>query len=268
VLQGLGNYTKETVGSGGLSTMFYRCNSWGGSIQYGYDAGIHVLFEAGLTSHSTDVTQSASQPQIMGSTAVLDYDASLQILYGNSNHLDKVTADFHHRSTKGTEYTTVWSSSTNTWDVKTQAVMSEYSTTVASLAYDRYILEADSYSWKLHFGLSYSGKNDEYLLPASYMKYSNVAADIAVQRCFDLGLNKHLYCSLLAKYNKNIDGEYSYSGIRSSDAPAREWYPHDIKILSSDYFKVGTDISLILPLRKKMNLQPKAQFAYLGAQIV
>ena len=263
VLRGLGNYVDETVGSSGLSIMYYKCNTFGSAIQYNLDGPVRILAEVGFLSHSTNVRQSSTQPLKMGSTSKSDLTGSVRTLFGNGNgNLNKVTVSFSDIKTDGTEYTSVWDKGTGEWEVRSQAVMSAYSTLTASVMYDRYILEDNSFKWNYHAGLSWIDKSDEYMLPHSSFSYDNILVDASVFSRFVIGKSS-LLTGICASYNLNLSGDYSYAGSHPSSPLVRDWYPHDINILTSDYYKAGLKADYCFPLKGKINLSVSGDASYL-----
>lgn len=245
VLRGLGNFVRDIVGSGGLSTIYYHCNSYGGGLQYHLLGSTEMLAEAAFRHHGTATRESATQPFNMGSVAMNELAASVQFV----SRASKLKADFLYRGTDATEYTSVWNKTSGEWEVRTSALGSTYSTLTATLSADRYFghLESRPYLWKLSGRAGWMSKEDRYLLPEASFKYSNLDFAVLAQRLF--GDEKHQWeASLEAGYLLNLSGEYKYTGVQKSDLPAVEWYPHDIAILSSNVVSAALGLGMSTPL--------------------
>ena len=264
ILKGLGNFTKESVGSGGLNTMYYRINTFGASAQYGYEGkGLELLAEAGLLYHFTKTTQSATRPLNMGSVEVLDIKASLQALFGQKKS-QKLSLYFLNRVSEGTEHTSIWGKDSGRWEVKSSAIMSVYSTLKAGASYDFFIMEGNFWRWKYHTGLAWKNKKDEYKLPKSVFSYSKAEINVALDRNFLIS-SSSISAGLGGGYSKSLSGKYSYSGIRSKDAPATLWYPHDLRILTSDYIRAYISAGYSGKIKKDININVSVSLAWLYA---
>lgn len=264
ILKGLGNFTKETVGSSGLNTMYYRINTFGASLQYGYEGGsFDVLAEGGVLYHLTKTAQSATRPLNMGSVDVLDIKAVFQALFGQKKS-QKLSLCFLQRISEGTEHTSIWGTDSGLWEVKSSAVMSVYSTLNAKTSYDFFIMDGPFWRWKYHASLSWKNKKDEYKLPNSVFAYSKAEINMAADRNFRLG-GSALSAGLEAEYSKSLSGKYSYSGMNSKAAPAMLWYPHDLRILTSDYIRVGVSAGYSGTVKKDINIYVSTSFSFLYA---
>ena len=249
VLRGLGNYVRDIVGSGGLSTLYYHSNTYGGALQYQYSGKKRLFAEAGAHFSATSTRESATQPFNMGSTAKSDFFASFRMLGEKS----LLTARFHYDLTKATEYTSVWNISTGEWEVRTQMVGSAYSGTQADLRYERYAghLESLPYKWRFAAEAAYAGKRDIYYLPQSDFSYDNAALKAEAERLFRVGKTV-LDASLSAGYQLNLSGGYHYGGSQASGAPASEWYPHDIAVMTADCLTGALSAGLSYPLSGRL----------------
>lgn len=264
ILKGLGNFTKETVGSSGLNTMYYRINTFGASLQYGYEGGsFDVLAEGGVLYHLTKTAQSATRPLNMGSVDVLDIKAVFQALFGQKKS-QKLSLCFLQRISEGTEHTSIWGTDSGLWEVKSSAVMSVYSTLNAKASYDFFIMDGPFWRWKYHASLSWKNKKDEYKLPNSVFAYSKADINIALDRNFRIA-SSSISAGLGGSYSKNISGKYSYSGMNSKAAPAMLWYPHDLRILTSDYIKASISAGYSSKIKKDININISASLAWLYA---
>ena len=252
VLRGLGNFVKDIVGSGGLSTIYYDCNTWGASAQYNlYKCEWELLAEAGFRSHATSTRESATQPFNMGSTRMQEAFTNISAKLPSA----LLAASFIYRNTDATEYTSVWNLSTGEWEVRTSALGSRYGTVQAGMSYDHYFGDRDDalYDWLLGARVGWISKNDRYLLPAASFTYSNLCFSARTEKLFSFG--KLLWeAGADVLYNLNLGGEYSYTGVQPNENPATIWYPGDISVLGSDYFSAGASVGVT---KKSLSISAK-----------
>lgn len=262
VLKGLGNYINETVGQSGLGTMYYLSNAYGGGLSYGLDAGVRLLADVGFTSHRTMVRQTATIPRKMGSTRVNALTASFQLLYGQDFN-QKLTATFLRRDTDGTDYTTVWNTKEGIWEVASSAVTSTYATTAAGLAWEKRTFRQGVRRWSFRAALDWEDKQDTYLLPESRFSYDNLQLNAAARRNIQLSRSA-LEFGASACFRKNLAGGYSYSGSKSAAATVRDWYPHDARVMTSDFLCGGLCADWTFPTRKRLCISLHAEASVLG----
>ncbi len=265
VLKGLGNFTEDVVGSGGLYTMYYQGNSYGGAIQYGLDSGIELLVDAGCRLSRTELRQDATQPRDMGLSSVNDCFLDARLISERGNTLHKLSLNSLYKLTNGTEYATKQINGVG-WEVVSKATMSKYRTLDAALSYDYYMTKDQSFLWNIHSRVRYISKNDSYVTPHSLFKYSGVSAEAGASRQFFFK-RSNLTAGLQLKGYKGIDGEYVYNGARAESRPVKEWYPHDMEILSSDHVMVGADIEYLRVVKESTTIGLKTKFDYLHSHV-
>lgn len=259
VLRGLGNFVSDMVGSGGLSTLFYRSNNYGGALQYG--KGNTLLAEAGFSFSGTHAVESATQPYKLGSTSMLQAWTSLQWMLPSG----KFTARVSYRKTDATEYSQLFNLSKGEYEVKATSVTAAYSGINAAAIYDHYIGAPDSYIWKFGGEIGFNGKDDTYYLPETVFSYNNLS--VLLQACRRIPLvSSCLRLGIKGGYKLNLDSDYSYSGIHAADPPAAQWYPHDISILGSNYFRGGLETEWTRALRNGTSLCVNAEVSGLLAK--
>lgn len=246
VLRGLGNYVVDVVGNNGLSTLFYRCNSFGGALQYGF--GSSFLAEVGGLFHDTRATESATQPYQLGSTAKLEAWGSAQWLQPHG----KWTLEGSWSQVNATEYSQVHNLATGRYEVVTSSFCSSYAKIDAKLAYQRYFGDSDSvpYRWKVGGSAAFKHQDDQYFVPESRFYYDNLLLEAQAQRRMPAGISVFRMGARLG-YLVSLDGDYVYSGLHPEDAPAAIWYPHDIAILTADCFRTGLSADWACPVGKK-----------------
>ncbi|MGN1216326.1 MAG: DUF6850 family outer membrane beta-barrel protein [Candidatus Cryptobacteroides sp.] len=258
VLRGLGNYTEDIVGSGGLYTMYYTCNAFGGHVQYALDSDIGLVVEAGGEYKPTGLRQDAAHPRDMGRANVADITLDIQALFGQERILHKFSLDALYRMTDGIEYSTKQIQGSG-WEVLAESIMSTYRTLSADLAYNCFItgsdggrmagsdagvdgLAGDSFIWDFMGKVSYFSKDDKYLSPVSRFHYSGLSLTAGARRRF-MFKRSTLDAGLDLTAMKSFGGGYEYSGVRSLSIPVNEWYPSDLNHLTADYLRTGLSLS-------------------------
>lgn len=246
VLRGLGNYVVDVVGNNGLSTLFYRCNSYGGALQYG--RGTTFLAELGGLYHGMLSTESATQPYQLGSTVKLE-------AWGNAQWLQphgKWALEGSWSQVNATEYSQIHNLSTGEYEIVTSSFCSSYSTIAAQLSYDHYFGDAAQapYRWKLGGKAAFKHEDDQYFVPESRFHYDALLLEATAQRRIPAGVSIFRLGADLG-YNQSLGGEYTYSGLHPQDQPAAVWYPHDIEILTSNYIRAGFAADWARPVGKK-----------------
>jgi len=258
VLRGLGNYTEDMVGSGGLYTMYYSGNSYGGNIQYALDSRIRLLAEAGILLHRTNLRQDAAHPREMGRSDIADCTLGLQLLFGEKK-LHKFNLSLAYQNTEGTEYATKQISGVG-WEVVSEAVMSNYSTLSAGLDYNFFITEGESWLWDIYAGLHFMNKDDRYVAPYSRFAYTGTSIFAGARKQFLLKKSA-LAIGLEIEASKNLKGEYVYNGARTGTRPVEEWYPHDLNVLTSDFIRPGATVEWLRRTGGKVSVGFKSGFS-------
>jgi len=266
LLRGLGNYVRDMVGSGGLSTIYYHSDTYGGALQYHLSSNSEMFGEIGARYSSTSTRESATQPFNMGSTAMLEFFGSYRLVRPHANYA--LTASY--RETDATEYTSVWDMDTGKWDVRTSALGSTYGTLSVSARSDQYfgIMEGCPYKWKLSAYADGVFKDDRYLLPEASFSYSMTSISFEGERLFHLKRDMILDASLRGGVIIPFTAEYSYTGVQKDGLPAAEWYPHDIDILGAFCGSMKMQLGLDIPLSGRLDgtsLKLSAASSYLMA---
>ena len=258
VLRGLGNYVSDIVGSGGLSTLFYRSNTYGGAVQYGRDG--KLLVELKASHSSTHGSESATQPYKLGSTAMLDAGFGLQYLLPSG----KISAQASYRSTDATEYSQIHNLSTGEYEVKASSVTANYSGISASAAYEHYLGASDSapYVWKFAGSVAWDAKDDIYYLPETVFSYSNLSVLLNASRRFSFA-SSVLRAGLSGGYKLAVGSNYEYAGIHAADPPASDWYPHDIEILGASCARAGVSADWAKAVKAGTSVNVNASAEYL-----
>ncbi len=257
VLRGLGNFTEDMVGSGGLYTMYYTSDAFGGHIQYALDSDLGLLVEAGGEYKPTGLRQDAVHPRDMGRANVLDLTFATQALFARGNFLHKFRLDALCRMTDGIEYSTKQVQGSG-WEVLAESIMSTYSTVSADLVYNCFVTEGGndgsgsgagsgagaggSFIWDFSGKASFFAKDDRYIAPASRFSYSGMSLTAGARRRI-IFRRSTLDAGLDITAMKSFGGRYEYAGARSGSVPVNEWYPHDLNVLTADYIRSGITLS-------------------------
>lgn len=257
VLRGLGNYTEDIVGSGGLYTMYYTCNAFGGHVQYALDSDVGLIVEAGGEYKPTGLRQDAAHPRDMGRANVADMTFGSQLMFSRGKFLHKFSLDALYRMTDGIEYSTKQIQGSG-WEVLAESIMSNYRTLSADLTYNCFVTEGsgegrtggkgslgngdESFLWDFMGKVSFLSKDDKYLSPASRFHYSGMSLTAGARRRF-IFKRSTLDAGLDLTAMKSFGGGYEYSGVRSGSIPVNEWYPSDLNHLTADYLRAGLSLS-------------------------
>lgn len=233
LMRGLGNWVGEQVGGSGLGTMYFRCNTWGGALQYGFKGGCDLFSELSWAHHSTAVTESPTQPKPHGSTVRNEYALRSGAILENGVTLHRIALDASLSFTRGIEPTAMWNTATGCWEVQAELEQCLLRTAGATLAYHLYRLEEARYRAHWYAELGFEDKADSYATPASVFAYDNVLAAVGTERRFALG-HGSLLAGATVKGAKNVHAEYSYTGHRAGTAPVRELYPHNLAVFAAD----------------------------------
>ena len=98
--------------------------------------------------------------------------------------------------------------------------------------------------------------------PVSGFEYSGIGVGISAGRQFFFKASS-LTLGLEAGADKSLSGSYSYQGARAESRPVKEWYPHDLAVLSSDRIRAGFKGDYIQGIRHGMSLGISLQLSYL-----
>lgn len=276
VLKGLGNFVEDFIGSSGLRTMYYSSDSFRAGLQYALEGDIRLFTEARYGLHLTSLREDASQPKEIGLSTMNVLNLNSKLLFASEGVLHKLAINGLYRNTSGTEYASKAVPSVG-WQVVSKAVMSKYSTASAGLSYEAFFSEglvrdssvsegsereAGSYRWRFGASLDFWSKNDSYVSPVSGFEYSGIGVGISAGRQFFFKASS-LTLGLEAGADKSLSGSYSYQGARAESRPVKEWYPHDLAVLSSDRIRAGFKGDYIQGIRRGMSLGISLQLSYL-----
>ena len=253
LLRGLGNWVGEQVGSGGLSTMYFRCNTWGAALQYALQKDWQLHAELSYQNHSTRTTESATQPKPHGNTLQHRAELNIAALWGE-RFLHKLTLDASLARTSGTEITALWNTAGGEWEIMSELNQCHLGSACADLLYDCYIKDEHAYKMHLRGGLGTELVRDSYASPYSEFRYSLLSATIAAEYKFHIGKGTLLAGSTVKAFKNLGDSRYSYNGHRAGTAPVRDLYPHNLAVRSADRIQGTLSAEYAFPVSKIMNL--------------
>ena len=235
ILRGLGNYTEDFVGSSGMGTMIYGTSAYGGALQLSFSD--KFLFETGVESSSTQLRQGTTEPRAMNRADISDLFMNASYLLKTSG-LHKFSLKTLYGNSSGTEYSTKAEPGVG-WVIATESVMSLYNTFKALASYEGYIKEGDKLKWILDAELGFCSKEDKFILPEAFFRWSSINAGLGAARIFfpAKGLSMRMGASLSA--SKGLGGEYSYTGDKAESKIVKDWLPHDLSIRKSDSLRGG-----------------------------
>lgn len=264
LLRGLGNYVEDYVGASSLSTMYFRSKSYGAGVQYGSAIGrTELLADLQWERHSTTIKENATQPRSHGTTSVNDFSLSVGAV--SRGALVSIAAlDLSGRRTSGTEHTTVWDTEANGYVTRSKIRQCSFARYEGTLSYTLRKPDGNSYNWDVAGSVRISGEDDSYHLPKSTLSWWNALASVEGARKLALARSSVLL-HLGVRHNFNLDGDYSYSGVRAGSPVVEDLYGHDIEIMSSDW--TGADIKAAWerPVRSGMAISLYACAAYITA---
>ena len=254
IQRGLGNYLTETVGSGGLKTMYYTGNHFGGKLQYVYvKYKFKLLLEGGLKHHTTKVRQSANQPKMMGSTSMLEPEGLLQLYVTGNGKLHKLRLVTNGKFINGKEYSSVWNTKDGTWNIVSSAIMSKYANFFVGSEYALYLLERNSYSWKFYCNLNFKSRKDRYLLPYSVFRYNNLDYSFGIKN--NLYSRKSVFSTeIIYGRGYNLSKEYNFNPITPDMTKIEGMYHYDLGILTSNYKKLEINFDWCFYIKKTTGL--------------
>ncbi len=267
VMKGLGNYSEGVVGND-LDPFYYKGNKIGGAIQYGYDSDgcFGALLDVKYNYKAEDAYQTPTKPQRMGSIVQNAASANLQLMFDCERYANKVELDYNYKSTDGIEFLQVLDKTyeVQQWVTLEQYIRSNYSFKAFSLKYDFFAKSERGYSWRAGADVQYSDKYDEYYLPASELKAENMYVSLFAKKNFALSPKSTLLFGLNLGYSFNLDGYYNYSGSREDSPVVKEMYANDIAFLTSDYMRLGGELTFSTIVAKKSSLFISAACQYLN----
>ena len=253
LLKGLGNWVGEQVGGGGLGTMYFRCNTWGGAIQYAYEGAWTLFSEFSWAHHGARTSESPTQPKLHGKTVRDEFMFTAGARYGGDGILHRISAEASLSLTNGIEPTVIWNTSEGIWEVMSELEQCHLRTASASLEYHGYKTEGSGYKVHWYAALGFEDKADTYSSPASVYSYDNIPVLAGAEGRFAAGPGS-LVLGASVRGSKNIQAVYSYSGHRAGTAPVRELYPHNLAVASADRVQLSLSAEYAFPVSKGTNL--------------
>jgi hypothetical protein len=254
MLRGLGNWVGEQVGSNGLGTMYFRCNTWGGALQYAFEGSWNLLAELSYANHGTRITEKATQPKPYGNTVRQEFGMGSSAVFGKGPAVNKLGMYVSYTLTNGIEPTVQWNKSSGEWEVQAELEQCRFVTADLDIRYDRFIREGDGYNWHLSSGIGLEAVHDSYATPYSEFQYGLLSAVIGAEYKFRLGKGSLLAGSTVVGVKNLGDARYTYSGHRTGTAPVEDLYPHNLAVLASDRIQGRLSAEYCTPLSNTLSL--------------
>ncbi len=254
LMKGLGNWTGDQIGGNGLGTMYFRCNSWGGALQYSLQGNWTLLSEVAYTRHATRISESPTQPKLHGRSFQDELSLESTALFGNDRILNKLALDARLQQTRGIEPTVIWNTENGVWTVMNELEQCSLRTASADISYHRFLKSGEGHKAHWFGKLGLEDKYDSYATPASVFRYDNLLAEIGAERNFAVGKSGFLLLGASVIGCKNLAADYSYTGHREGTAPVRDLYPHNLAVLSADRVQASLDIEYSFAVAEGMKL--------------
>lgn len=246
VMRGLGNhYTAVIGGLQSLGSFIYDANKVGFGLQYGWQQQAFRLFaEGGYGYRVEEAVRDITKPRKEGTIRQ-------QVLYGHAALLHEGVnlnrVDFIYRSsrTDGIEFVQVLDNSyeVQQWVDLYSSIRSTYRRDSYRLSYDLFRNAVREYSWKAGIYALYTVTDDNYIMPASYLKISDLYLGADTKFNLSTGGNSRwvLGADLVRKMNRK--GEYHYGGVDPGSIVITDFMNPEADYLKQDYYKVGASVS-------------------------
>ncbi|WP_286845774.1 MULTISPECIES: DUF6850 family outer membrane beta-barrel protein, partial [unclassified Proteiniphilum] len=136
----------------------------------------------------------------------------------------------------------------NTYEVQQwvdiySSVRSTYRRDTYRLSYDFYRNVGQEYSWKAGLHALYTVTDDNYIMPASYMKIRDLYLGANAKVNLPSGRSSRWVLGANIVRKANREGGYLYGGADSESAVITEFMNPDVVYLKQDYYKVGGSVS-------------------------
>jgi hypothetical protein len=248
--------------------MYFRCNTWGGALQYAYDGGWKLLSEISYASHATRITESATQPKPHGRTRQQELRLNASAIFEGEKAINKLSLEVSDVRTTGIEPTALWNTKTGEWEVQIELDQCKFSTSGAMLSYDRFVKDGDGYKWRLNGKLGMEIVHKSYASPYSEFQYGLMTASAGAEYKFNIGKGSLLAGSSIGWAKSMGDARYDYNGHRGGTPPVSTLYPHNLAILSADRLQGGLSAEYCIPVGKATSLAFCAEGDYLFAYTI
>lgn len=262
-LYGLGTAI-ENIGTGKMVN--YVGNKTGGNLQYNFlRNAVNFLFSGGYAYKVEEAEFSFTTPEKFGTTQEKEWNAKILLNLSGNKFSHYFQAIYTHGNIDGIQY--VKRNTTNQgWQILHSNIRSVYQTETASVDYTLTANSGKEYKWKIGAGVHYLKKNDEYLLPYSFKNAENLRFSVNGKAMIYHSdkLLRRLLLGAEAGYNRNLSGDYSYTGNHANYKIVTELEQNDLNYLISDYYFLGGNVTYSQKIREqdRANLYIKAALDY------
>jgi hypothetical protein len=246
VMRGLGNhYTAVIGGLQSLGSFVYDANKEGAGLQYGWQQqALRFFAEGGYSFRVEEAVRDIAKPRKEGTVRQQELYGHAALLHEGVN-LNRVVLSYRSSRTDGIEFVQVLD---NTYEVQQwvdiySSVRSTYRRDTYRLSYDFYRNVGQEYSWKAGLHALYTVTDDNYIMPASYMKIRDLYLGANAKVNLPSGRSSRWVLGANIVRKANREGGYLYGGADSESAVITEFMNPDVVYLKQDYYKVGGSVS-------------------------
>lgn len=254
VMRGLGNhYTAVIGGLQSLGSFVYDANKVGAGLQYAWHQNdLRLFVEGGYNYRVEEVVRDITKPRKEGTLRQQSLYAHGALLHEGVN-LNRVDLSMQRDLTQGIEFVQVLD---NTYEVQQwvdlySSIRSTYRRDTYRLSYDFFRNTAQEYSWKAGLHALYTVTDDNYVMPASYLKIRDLylGADAKINLPARGNSRWVLGADIIRKANQ--DGDYHYGGADPGSIVITEFMDPEVNYLKQDYYKLGGSISYFTSLSSR-----------------
>ena len=262
--KGLGEGILTKVGDNdGLKTCYYKANTFGGGLQYGYKGGFNLLADLGFTMTKQVGEQNPMLPKSLGNIERINVTADVRAEFG-SERQHSVGLQGLLRSTNGIELLQSLSTEAfnQSWVTIGENAMTLFNYVDAGLSYDFFggRNAATGYSWNAGADLAFTMRDYSYSLPEATLDASSLLATVrgAKQLTFS---ETTLLLGAKAGYNVGLGGEYIYNNGTKTQW-LQDFYRSDLVFFTDSYLIAGLTVGSSFPLGSRIRGTACADASY------
>lgn len=220
LLRGLGQYFFETFNTTQRQRN-YTGSGNGGSLQYAYKGERFSAFLSGnyaiYREDTDDIDQDRNRPKRIGKLDETEFSGSLNLSLKTSGLLHKLDVQYSSTERKGTEIGQRFAQ-TDYITVSEAPDRSVCKINRTSAMYQLHTLKyKDAYNWSFGLGGTYEDYSDEYLVAASFIRYSRINLILNANKNLYLGENGMLQFGLEGNYSKTPEHSMAYKRANETE---------------------------------------------------